>query len=235
MGMHDGHRSRLRARFLTDGADRLQDHELLELLLYYAIPRSNTNELSHALLQRFGSLQGVLEAETASLCSVPGIGENTAILLKAIGAAHRRVERQSANGVRAIMSGADAAAYLAPRYRGLDCECVYLLCLNARKHVLCCEEIARGMPSRVEISVRRVVEAAMRSAASGVILAHNHPNAPATPSREDEMITLRVSEALATVGVTLVDHVVLSDSEYVSMADSGILIHARRPYHPLQY
>ena len=235
MGLHDGHRERLKARFRTEGADRLQDHELLELLLFYAIPRSDTNEIAHKLLLRFGSLQGVLEAEIPALCTVEGVGENTATLLKSVSALYQRTELRAAQTVRVLSSAADAAEWLAPRYRNLDCECVYLLCLDGRRRILSCQEIARGVPTRVEISVRTVVETALKNAAKAVILAHNHPDAPAAPSREDEMITLRVSEALATVGITLMDHIILSDSEYVSMADSGILAHTRRPFRPIRY
>ena len=124
----------------------------------------------------------------------------------------------------------DAAAFLAPRYRDADCERVFLLCLDGRRRVICCEEVASGIPTQVELSVRRVVELALRNGAHGVVLSHNHPDAPPIPSREDEVVTLQISEALASIGITLVDHIILSDAEYISMADSGILVHARTPY-----
>lgn len=231
MGVHDGHRKRMKARFRQEGADTLRDHELLELLLFYAIPRADTNAIAHALLSRFGSLRGVFEAPVEALGTVPGVGEHAATLLKVMSAVHGRVQRQAMTASRTLSTSADAAAYLAPYFQDADCECVYLLCLDGRKRVTCCEEVARGVPTQVEISVRTVAELALRNAAKGVILSHNHPDAPPIPSREDEMVTLQVSEALSALGITLVDHIILSDAEYISMADSGILTHTRRPYH----
>ena len=235
MGVHDGHRKRMKARFRERGADELRDHELLELLLFYAIPRSNTNELAHSLIERFGSLQGVLDAPMEALCTVPGVGEHAAMLHKTTAAVHRRVLLRDADEARVMQTSDDAAAFLMPRFRGLDCECVCVLCLDSRKRIISCEEIARGVPTQVEISVRQVVELALRNGAQGVILSHNHPNAPALPSREDEMVTLQVSKALATIGITLVDHIILSDSEYLSMADSGALSTARSPFQSSIY
>ena len=230
MGAHDGHRKRLKARFRSLGADALRDHELLELLLFYAIPRTDTNTMAHTLLDRFGSLSGVFRAPVAALCAVPGVGEHAALLLKAVSATHARVQMEGSTGNHLLDGSAAAAAFLAPRFQGLDCECVYLVCLDGRKRVISCEELSRGVPTQVEISVRRVVEIALHNSAQGVVLAHNHPDAAPIPSREDEIVTLQISQALATIGITLVDHIVLSDSEYVSMADCGILTHARKPY-----
>ena len=232
MGVHDGHRKRMKSRFRQEGAGAMRDHELLELLLFYAIPRADTNSIAHALLVRFGSLRGVLEAPVDALGNVPGVGEHAATLLKVMSAVHGRVQEQAMTGPCTLATSADAAAYLAPRYQDVDCECVYLLCLDGRRRVTCCEEVARGAPTQVEISVRTVAELALRNAAKGVILSHNHPAAPPIPSREDEMVTLQISEALSALGITLVDHIILSDEEYISMADSGILTHARRPYRP---
>lgn len=230
MGAHDGHRKRLKARFRTLGDDALRDHEILELLLFYAIPRADTNATAHALIDRFGSLGGVFQAPAEALSTVPGVGEHAATLLKAVFSISSRIQIRESECDRVVDGSAAAAAFLAPRYHGLDCECVYLLCLDGRKRVTCCVEIARGATTQVEISVRKVVEVALHNGARGVILAHNHPDAAPIPSREDEIVTLQVSQALATIGITLVDHIVLSDSEYVSMADCGILTHARKPY-----
>lgn len=230
MGAHDGHRKRLKARFRTLGENALRDHELLELLLFYAIPRADTNTMAHTLLNRFGSLRGVFRAPADALRTVPGIGENAAIFFKVLAAVHSRVLLQGRTDDRVLDGSAAAAAFLAPRFQGLDCECVHLVCLDGRKRVISCEELSRGVPTQVEISVRRVVEIALHNSAQGVVLAHNHPDAAPIPSREDEIVTLQISQALATIGITLVDHIVLSDSEYVSMADCGILTHARKPY-----
>ena len=230
MGAHDGHRKRLKARFLSEGPDALRDYELLELLLFYAIPRADTNVMAHTLLDRFGSLSGMFRAPIDALCTVPGIGEHAAVFLKTLSAIHARVLLQGRSGDHILDDSAAAAAFLAPRFHGLDCECVYLTCLDGRRRVISCEELSRGVPTQVEISVRKVVELALHNGAQGVLLAHNHPGAAPIPSREDEIVTLQVGQALSTIGIALVDHIILSDSEYVSMADCGILTHARKPY-----
>lgn len=230
MGAHDGHRKRLKARFRQEGDKKLRDHELLELLLFYAIPRCDTNELAHTLIERFGSLGGVLSAPETALGAVPGVGANAALLLNVVSALRDRVNLQSETQDRQIRTSADAAAFLEPRYRNLDCECVYLLCLDGRSRVICCEELARGVATQVEISVRAVVEFALHNKAKGVILAHNHPDALPFPSREDEAVTLQILQALSTIGITLVDHIILSDTEYTSMADCGMLSNARGQY-----
>ena len=232
MGAHDGHRKRLKARFRTLGDDALRDHEILELLLFYAIPRADTNATAHALIDRFGSLGGVFQAPAEALSTVPGVGEHAATLLKAVFSISSRIQIRESECDRVVDGSAAAAAFLAPRYHGLDCECVYLLCLDGRKRVTCCVEIARGATTQVEISVRKVVEVALHNGARGVILAHNHPDAAPIPSREDEIVTLQVSQALATIGITLVDHIILSDTEFISMADRGILSHTRKSYQP---
>ena len=224
MGAHDGHRKRLKERFLREGAERLQEHELLELLLFYAIPRSDTNETAHALLSRFGSIAGVAAAPLEALEAVPGVGANAATLIKTVDAVRQRIDRADEQGTMRILVSEDAAAILEKRFRGLDRECVYLLCIDARRRVLCCEQIASGSLSEVEISVRSVAELALRNGAQGVIVAHNHPDAPALPSREDELVTIQIMKALATIGVTLIDHIIVSDTEYYSMADNGALV-----------
>ena len=224
MGVHDGHRKRLKVRFLQEGAERLRDHELLELLLFYAIPRSDTNETAHALLSRFGSIAGVASAPAEALETVPGVGKNAALLLKAVAAVHRRIERADEQGGTRILVSEDAAAFLEKRFRGADKECVYMVCIDARRRVLCCEQIASGSLSQVEISVRGIAERALRNGAQGVIVAHNHPDGPALPSREDELVTGQILKALATIGVTLIDHIIISDTEYYSMADNGAFI-----------
>ena len=230
MGAHDGHRKRMKARFLRDGADNLHDHELLELMLYYAIPRADTNTLSHALLDRFGSLRGVMEASVEALCDVQGLGAHGATLLKTCAAVYRRMEQQGAESICVLRTAEDAAAYIAPRYRDADCESVHLVCLDARGRVLSCQEIARGLPTQVEISVRRIVELALQHKAQGVLLFHNHINVGPRPSREDEVVTLQISEALSSLGITLTDHIILSETEYFSMSESGALSHMRRPF-----
>ena len=148
MGIHDGHRARLRARYIEEGLAHFNEIDTLELLLFYAIPRRDTNELAHLLLQQFGSLDGVLGATTGDLCAVPGISENTAVLLHLFNDVARKCEisRQS---IRIVNSSQDAGTFLLPYFYGLREETVYLLCLDAKGKVLDCRALFKGSANGV--------------------------------------------------------------------------------------
>lgn len=218
---HTGHRDRLKQRFLEQGLDGFTDIQVLELLLFYAIPRRDTNDLAHALLERFGSLSQVLEAEVSELQQVPGISAHSATLLALVTQLARFYQVNCANRMEVLDSLEACGAYLLPRFFGRTWETVFLLCLDAKCKVLCCKEIGEGSINSASISVRKVVETALQAKASSVVLAHNHPSGVALPSPEDQVTTKRIYAALQMVDVVLVDHIVVADGDYVSMAQSG--------------
>lgn len=218
---HSGHRDRLKQRFLEQGLDGFTDIQVLELLLFYAIPRRDTNALAHALLDRFGSLSQVLEAEASELQSVPGISAHSATLLALVTQLARAYQVSCANRMEILDSLDACGAYLLPRFFGRTRETVFLLCLDAKCKVLCCKEIGEGSINSASISVRKVVETALQAKASSVVLAHNHPSGVALPSLEDQVTTKRIYAALQLVDVVLADHIVVADGDYVSMAQSG--------------
>lgn len=223
MGVHDGHRARLTARFLEEGLDGFSQHNMLELLLFYAVPRKDTNELAHALIDAFGSLAGVLDAPVSELEAVPGVGERTAALLHLMPQLARAYLADGARDI-CIDSTAKAGSYLLPRFIGRNEETVFMVCLDGKGRVLSTTLLFRGSVNSAEINLRAVVAAALRHNAAGVILAHNHPGGVALPSPEDLTTTRRVRDALAPVGVRLVDHIIVADGDYVSLADSGYVI-----------
>ena len=221
MSIHDGHRQRLKARFLEEGLDTFTEIQALELLLFYAIPRKDTNPIAHALLQQFGSLSQVLDATAEELCRVPGITENSAILLKLVTEAGRYYQINR-NAHTEILTTLDACAeYMLPYFFGRRVETVFLLCLDAKSKVLCCKEVGEGGINSASISIRKIVEVALGAGATTVVLAHNHPSGVAVPSSEDIMTTRRLYQALQAVEITLADHVVVADEDYVSIAQSG--------------
>ncbi len=223
MGIHDGHREKMRARFLNGGLEGFADHEVLELLLFYAIPRRDTNETAHRLLQRYGSLAAVFNAPVEDLMKAEGIGERAAILLKLIPQAGRRA-RLSAGGRDVILDSTDkVGAYLLDRLGGEATEILLELCLDRKGKLLACKRLSEGSADATELSVRRLVENALLTSASGVILAHNHPSGIALPSREDYVATDNARKALDAIRVPLLDHVIVADGDYVSMAESGML------------
>ncbi len=223
MGGHDGHRRRMKERFLKGGLDGFADHEVLELLLFYAIPQRDVNPLAHRLLERFGSLAGVLDASPEELAAVEGSGESTAALLTLIPALSRRYAISGRSFEGAIMSSADAGRVLLPYFVGETREVMYAACLDGKRRLIGCRTLDRGGNTGTGVNVRKVAECAITMHAAAVIVAHNHPSGVAVPSREDRQATMELKRALALVDVELVDHLVVADGDFVSMADAGML------------
>lgn len=224
MGIHDGHREKMRQRFLRGGLDAFADHEALELLLYYAIPRKDTNPIAHALMERYGSLSAVLTAPVEDLEKVEGIGESAAVLLKLAPQLYRKARLSDAEQETVLNSVSRVGAYLLDRFTGEKNEVLYQLCLDRKGKLLACKRLGEGDIASAELDIRRLVENALLTGASSVILAHNHPSGVALPSEEDYIATSRAKEALAVVGVVLTDHIIVADGDFVSMSDSGYII-----------
>ena len=229
MAVHDGHRSRLRERYTAYGLDNFNDLNVLELLLFYAIPRRDTNELAHALLDHFGSLDAVFEASFHELQAVPGIGENAAALISLVPEIAKRCAISRTRDLTSFTGAAQTARYLIPRLGSEKAEKALLLCLNPQKQLICCAELGSGVVDNVSLNVRLVVETALKARASSVILAHNHPTGNPTPSRDDELLTRRIREALQLVEITLDDHIIVGGQSYFSFADSGLLLYPMGP------
>ena len=223
MGVHDGHRQRKKEQFLRRGLEGFADHEVLELLLYYAIPRRDTNELAHRLIDRFGTLRGVFDAAPEELRQVDGMGESAALFLQLLPAVGRRVLLNEKKEV-ILNSVETVGAFFTRLLAGERREVLYQVCLDAKGKLLSDHRLASGTVSMAPVSVREVVENALRCDASRVVLGHNHPSGVALPSEEDRQITLQIQQALATMSITLVDHIIVADGDFVSMAASGMLL-----------
>ena len=221
MSIHDGHRQRLKDRFLREGLDGFTDVQVLELLLFYVVPRKDTNPIAHALVDRFGSLARVLDASVLKLTEVDGITDNGATFLKLV----REIERRYAlsQGEEIILNTIDdCCEYLSRFFKGKKNETVFLLSLDAKLKMLSCREVGEGSVNYASVPIRRVVEMALDDGATSVILAHNHPSGIAIPSNDDIQTTRRLAMALSTVEIQLADHIVVAEDEYVSMVQSGI-------------
>ena len=224
MGIHDGHREKMRRRFLSGGLEQFADHEALELLLYYAIPRRDTNPIAHALIDRYGSLSAVLAAPVEDLQKVEGIGESAAILLKLVPRLCAKARLADADRQELILNTASrAGAYLLERFYGEQNEVIYQLCLDRKGKLLACKKLGEGSIASAALDVRKLVENAILHSASSVVLAHNHPSGIASPSHEDYAATDRARNALETIGVALADHIIVADGDFVSLAESGYL------------
>lgn len=223
MSVHAGHRTRLKERFLKQGLDGFTDVQALELLLFYCIPRQDTNVLAHNLIDRFGGLARVLDAPVEELMQVEGIKAHTATCLKLIPAVSRyyQVEKSKLDDTPLLTTEA-CGAYMMPLFVGKTKETVYMLSLDAKCKPLSCRQIGEGGINSAGVSLRAIVETALAEQASSVVLAHNHPSGIALPSNEDIMTTRKAAAALDAVEVTLADHLVFSEDDFISMVQSGM-------------
>ena len=219
--IHKDHRKRMKERFLKQGLDGFTEFQALEFLLFFCIPQGDTNVLAHKLIDHFGSLSQVLEASVEELKKVNGIGDHSAILIQLMNQMARFYLVDRAKREKVLPTIEDCARYLQPYFYGRMNETVFLLCLDAKCKALCCKEVGEGSINSAGISVRRIVETALREGATTVVLAHNHPSGIAIPSPEDIQTTRRVAAALQSVEIHLADHIVVADDDYVSMVQSG--------------
>jgi DNA repair protein RadC len=200
----------------------MADHEVLELLLFYAIPRRDTNELAHRLIQQFGSLRNVLSASVEELERVNGVGESAALLLHLLPEVYARA--LTGDEPEQILNSCERAGEYFLDLLGRERrEVLYQVCLDAKGKVIACRRLSEGSIDQAVLDVRRVVEVALAGNASGVLLAHNHPSGVALPSPADRQITRRVQRALSLLGIELIDHIIVADGDFVSMAASGDL------------
>lgn len=221
MSIHEGHRQRLKDRFRVEGLDNFDERHVLELLLFYCVPRKDTAPLAQALLDHFGTVSQVLEASIQELEKVPGVGYTVSTLLALIPEISRYYLVNRTMNHEILNTTELCGNYLMQRFHGRRNETVFLLCLDAKCKVLCCREVGEGSVNSANIPIRRIVEMALGINATTVVLAHNHPSGLAIPSDEDIHTTRRIAAALDTVEIRLADHIVVADDDFVSMAQSG--------------
>ncbi len=217
--VHEGHRLRLKERFAADRGAGMKDHELLELLLSYAIPRRDTNALAHELISRFGSLHAVFEADMADLKEVDGIGEHAAVLLGLIRPLENAVLR-SRTGDRITLDNISAMkSHCVSLYNDPGNEQFFVLSLDSRLRLIRTDAAARGTPDQVSVFPRTVVSLLIRSGATGCVLSHNHPAGTPTPSREDLSLTESLRELMEPLGIRLYDHILVADGRGYSFRE----------------
>ncbi|MBE5811735.1 MAG: DNA repair protein RadC [Clostridiales bacterium] len=217
MTMHEGHRRRLRERFRREGLENFAPHEVLELLLFYARARGDVNPLAHRLLDTFGSLRGVLEAPVDQLCTVEGVGEETATLISMMVPMFARYELCLCEEKRTLSRYKDMLDFCSALLKGLRKERFYVICLSAQMRVLGYRMVAEGSLSEVPAYPRLVVETALNQNAYAVVLCHNHPGGEAMPSRGDVEVTRNLEGILARLGIALLEHIIVADEQTYSM------------------
>lgn len=215
---HQNHRARIRETFRKAGVEKMPDHNLLELLLFYSIPRKDTNEIAHRLINTFGSLNRVFDAPYEQLLAVEGMGESSALLISMIpGICKRYVDGKSKVKIN-LAEPEEAQSYIIKLFYGCNTEVFYMLCLDAVGNLINCCKIGEGTAGNVLVDKRAVLETAFRNNADKVIFAHNHPNGIAAPSKDDLTMTSEFVSLLAGVGIRLADHIIVAGSDSISLA-----------------
>jgi len=220
MSIHKDHRQRIKARYEEFGLDSFREHEVLEMLLFYCIPRRDTNEIAHRLIERFGCIAKTLEAPVRELEKVEGMGHSSAQFLKMVYDLHGYCAKHSPKA-SVLSCATEYAEYMHPYFQGSKIEKVVLLCMDGKGQVLACREVTEGTVNATTVSIRKIVEIAIAEGATAVVLAHNHPSGLALPSPEDISTTMQVEQALETIEVALLDHLIMDGEEFISLAASG--------------
>ena len=227
--VHAGHRKRLRHRFLNHGIENFESHQVLELMLFYAIPHKDTNPLAHRLLQRFGSLAGIMDATVEELMSVEGVGENTAIYLKMFPAVFRQYELSRDYRRGCFDTLEKVGTYAKKLFIGATVEQVYLLMFNNRLQLIDTYKLSVGTVNQAPVLPRMVVERALGNHASSVVMVHNHPYGNTITTREDIEITHIVEGACNLVGINFLDHLVVAGNDFRSILRSQKGINRNSP------
>lgn len=215
--IHAGHRDRMKAEFLENGLEGMKPHRVLELLLFYCVPRCDTNPLAHALIDKYKTLSGVLDAPVDELVTFPGITKNNVGLLKMIIPIARLYAQGKEENTVNFKSIDDIGDYLLNRYFGFTEEKFSVLCTDTTGKPLGFEILCDGDLNSVGVSTRNIIEYVLSTKATCVVIAHNHPSGIALPSDQDIAITKQVKSAMLHIGVKLLDHIIIADNDYISL------------------
>ncbi len=231
--IHDNHRKRMRESFFEHGFDGMDDHEILEMVLYYALPRRNTNEIAHSLINHFGSFSEVLEADKSELVTVPYITDNAVFLLKMILPMYKRYRQSASERNRKFESTEQIAEYLMSKFVDTNNECVYAMFFDTEMNLIKCSKLNEGDISSSMFDFRKLVKAVLETKATSVIISHNHPHGITLPSREDVAVTESAYYLLRTLKVNLLDHIIVSQTAYSSMVKMPKFAHIFYGLDPL--
>ena len=220
---HGGHRDRVKNKYLSIGIDNLYHHEILELLLFYAIPRKDTNEIAHRILEKYNTISGVFEASPQDLAQISGVGKNAAILISLTGDILRAVQKDKTRGKPVLDSTEKAGEFIKNLFCGYHHEVFYAVFLNTRNKVISYEKICEGTINELPVYPRNIVQAALRNNAFAVILAHNHPGGILTPSGADVDSTRVITKALNAIDIKLRDHIIIAGDRFSSFLEMGLL------------
>lgn len=220
---HEGHRRRLRERFLRSGLESFADYEAVELLLTLAIPRKDVKVPAKLAIERFGSLRGVLDAPLEELRKIPGIGEVAPVALRIIREAANRYLQQKSRETFSLANQEVLLDYCRSALGALPHEIFKVIYLDSGYHVVGDETLEEGTVDRAAVYPRRVMDAALRKGAAALVFAHNHPNGNVTPSERDKTLTRALVLAAETLQIRVLDHLIVSKDAVFSFRQEGLL------------
>lgn len=223
MGVHDGHRKNLRQNFLLTGLKGKTEHQALELLLTYSVPRIDVNPLAHELINRFSSLSGVIDADAEELVKIPHITENTVVLLKLIPALAQMYSDSKWSDRPHLNTSSKVTEFLRPKFLGCRNEKLYMLCLDTHLKLNELVLLSEGTPDSSSVHIRTVVQNILRTDAKQIILSHNHPSGSAEPSVNDVLLTQTLKDALAHLDIIFIDHIIFAGNETFSFRSNGMM------------
>jgi DNA repair protein RadC len=212
--LHNKHRERLRNRLKTEGPDHFEDHQLLEALLFFSIPRKDTNDTAHSLIEQTGSLSAVFAADVEQLRRIDGVGEHSATLIKLVNGIMRRIASSEVNPRTSYNKCSKLAKYFANLFVGLSHERAYLMMLDNSYRLLDCIHVCDGTINALPVLTGKMIEKTLLKQASMVVFAHNHPGGVALPSPEDIETTNHLMAAFDLVGVHMLEHIIISGDKY---------------------
>lgn len=223
-GIHDGHRERFKQEIESSGIDNLKPHQVLEYLLFYCIPRKDTNELAHELIDKFGSISGVFEASAAELQKVKGISYSTALFLTSVPGIARYYLKDRWKDKPEFSDTIALGSYVCDLLAGEKNEAFYVLSLDSQCRLIKYDLVYRGIINEAPVYPRMIVELALKNNASAVVLAHNHPGGAVTASEADKTMTKKMVEILDALSISVVDHIIVSGFRFSSMKAKGELV-----------
>lgn len=218
-----GHRERLRKRFLSTDGQGFADYEILELLLTFVIPRKDVKPAAKTLIKRLGSIKGIMDSQPESLVGIKGIGEKTAIFIKALRAIMRRYFELEAEQTQVLDSTEAVISYCRASLEAEPKEVFEVLFVSPKNRLIKTERLFQGTIDRAAVYPREVIKSALDFHAAALICVHNHPSGDPTPSPEDEKLTGALFEAARAVGITLHDHIIIGKGKHFSFRANGLL------------
>jgi DNA repair protein RadC len=226
--LHTGHRTRMRERYLNDGGlDSFADHQVLELLLYYCIPRRDTNEIAHKMINEFGSISTLVDAHPKEIIKRCKVSENTAILVSMVPKLAKRYFQSKWEKNTRLVSSQTAGQYLIDLFADRNNEAFYLLCLDAQRRLNYAALISEGTVDETAVYIRNMVQYALLHNAVSVVLSHNHPGGSVTASGSDIEATRQIIRTFEMLEISVLDHIVIAGNKYFSFAENGELLGLR--------